>query len=127
MTTLIHTLLSRLKELEEKATVKPWVGDEFEMTAPKASPLIPGNTVLVWAEDYHMREWDADLVKQVRNALPSLLKLVEQAVELAEWLEGFQHMKKVDEYAHYITVDIPDSARAFLAEANRIAGELEKQ
>lgn len=77
-------LQTRIKEIlarAQAATPGPWVGDEFEMTTPKAPVLIPGNVRLVWAEDYHMSEWDAEFCKHARTDVESLAKALEVAVE----------------------------------------------
>jgi hypothetical protein len=76
--------MSRIEEIKsrlEKATPGPWVGDEFEMTAPKAPTLMAGSIKLVWAEDFHMSEEDADFVKHARDDVPYLLTRLEDAEE----------------------------------------------
>lgn len=68
-------------ERAEKATLGPWVGDEFEMVATKAPVLIKGNKRLVWADDYHMNEWDAEFIKHARTDVPELCNRLKTAIE----------------------------------------------
>lgn len=77
--------LAELKSLAEKATPGPWVGDEFEMTAPKASTLIRGNVRLVWADDYHMNEWDASYIAAANPQ--TILDLIAKVEGLSKALE----------------------------------------
>lgn len=66
----------------EKATEGPWIGDEFEMCAPKAPVVIPGNIRLVWADDYYMNEWDAEFIAQARTDVPELARRLKKAITL---------------------------------------------
>lgn len=70
--------LKRLRELEAAATSGPWVGDEFEMLAPQAPTIMRGNKRIVWADDYHMNEWDAEFIAAARNHFKELLDEVER-------------------------------------------------
>lgn len=88
---MTHDELKKLKELCENATPGPWKGDEFEMLAPKAPTLIPGNVKIVWAEDHPMNEWDADFIAAAREALPKLIEEVERLKEENKDLEESYH------------------------------------
>jgi hypothetical protein len=117
----IHTLLSRLKELEEKAT-PDWnhkgrgvvsAGPLREFTRGSSQLQIAcfmGNEFVEMDE----KNANANLAVESRTALPSLLKLLEQAVELAEHVST------------HVGCDAKLQATLFLEKANRIAGELEK-
>lgn len=78
--TKLNQFLEKEKQLMDKATPGPWVGDEFEMTAPKAPTLMPGNVRLVWAEDYHVGEYDAAFIANVRTSHALAL----EALKIAE-------------------------------------------
>lgn len=69
-------------ERAKKATEAPWVGDEFEMVAPNAPVMTPGFKKIVWADDYHMNEWDAEFIAFARTALPELAQRLKKACEL---------------------------------------------
>lgn len=68
-------------ERANAATPGPWVGDEFEMTAPNAPVFSRGNTRLVWAEDYHINELDADFCRHARTDVPELAKRLIEAIK----------------------------------------------
>lgn len=70
------TELKHLEDLCSKATPGPWKGDEYEMTAPKVKTLEEGRIKLVWADDYHMSEFDAEFIAAARTALPELIARV---------------------------------------------------
>jgi hypothetical protein len=80
--------MTRLDEIEARAaaaTPGPWVGDEFEMTAPKAPTFQAGNVKLVWADDYHMNEWDAEFIKHAREDIPWLLAKLKECEAALEY------------------------------------------
>ncbi len=65
--------LKKIRERCDAATPGPWVGDEYEMLAPKAPVIHPGKIKIVWADDYHMNEWDAAFISFAREDIPRLL------------------------------------------------------
>lgn len=87
--------LDEVRELAMSATPGPWVGDEFEMTAPNAPTLFDGNVKLVFADDYHMNEEDAKYIMAVNPK--NVLEIIEELKKLRE-IVGI--LKEEIDYGH---------------------------
>lgn len=79
--------LKELKELDAKATKKPWMvlsihGDEFVSAIPyKDHPYFGCTTTIevMSDEEYPTKSADAKLIAASRNALPELIRVIELA------------------------------------------------
>lgn len=95
---------AELRALAEKATCGPWIGDEFEMVAPNAHVLTPGNKKLVWADDYHMNEWDAQYIAAANPSV--ILELLDENDRLKdiEYIKDLALKQIIEERDHAIEV-----------------------
>lgn len=139
----IHTLLSRLKRLEERSTPGPYFVERIDHNDGEIAYEINDREQLVAFQEMNFKyplcaKFNAEFYAEAKNALPSLLKLLEQAVEMAEFYGDPETYFAVgvlgDSPCGEFVEDFDETelgtkpgkrARAFLAEANRIAGELE--
>lgn len=79
--------IERLRELEKSATPGPWYTDAHD--CPDIVRATGGGGVLCGSyHDANVGTANVELAKELRNALPALLAVVEaQAAEIAAWRE----------------------------------------
>ena len=80
--------LERLKELEAKATPGPWESVDFGVHSERVAIAGRGFLVNDEVDSVYCHQSDADLIAEMRNALPKLLAVVEAADILATHVSG---------------------------------------
>jgi hypothetical protein len=88
MTTPLSTLLSQIREADEKATKGPWVPDPMG-----SAPYVWGETDLIaksWNDDEFKQIGNRDLIALYRTVTPLLAKMLEEAVETIEYYRSFE-------------------------------------
>jgi len=51
------------------------------MLAPTAPTITPGATRIIWSDDYHINEWDAEFCRHARTDVPELARRLKKACE----------------------------------------------
>jgi hypothetical protein len=70
--------IAKLRELCEKATAGPWVGDRYDGTVKYRMLSEAGETVMTCCDDCGMYEENSEFTMEARTALPELLDEVER-------------------------------------------------
>lgn len=122
-------LLDRMKELDEKATARPWresiwVGSLEHPDGFKASILAHGPIHIYKEEGNAAAIRDSELITELRNALPAIRKVIRiQRDALKYYANSSTYQWTYDVEAPDITEDRGERAREAIADCEQVIQE----